>query len=790
MPGVTGRTHKSGSYRNRVALGVVLMSVLLLIAGLGVFVASAAAGVAGTLTAYREVNAGLTPDAGIITAKTFENTRIYDRNHNLLQEVANPNTGWRTFKPLNEISPYVVEATVSAEDSTFWSHYGVEPLAIVRGALIIFNGEGSSGGSTITQQVVRGLYPEKIGTDYSLTRKIKEAMAAVAVDNEYSKQDIMTMYLNQIFYGQRSFGIEAAAQTYFQKHAKDLDLAEASLLAGLPQAPSYYDPTVRFDQAKLRQRYVLDQMVKYKYITKEEADNAFNEPLKPGTRTGAILHAPHFTNYVKDYISDKYGEDALYEGGLQITTSIDINLQDKAEQILANQVAQLAPYNRNNAAMVMMVPWSGEILAMVGSANFDDPTIGGQINYAVAPLQPGSSIKPVVYAKAFEDGWNPGTIIFDDTFREPAPPGSGQPDYEPQNYTGQSFGAVTVRTALANSLNIPAVKAIQYVGVDQAMDMGRRMGLKKSFAGTAADHGWGLSLALGAGEVSMVEHTNVYATLANEGKYVPANPILKITDSQGHVLYDITKDPKVLHPTLALRAAYAYQITSILTDNQARSMIFTENNLFGNTQDALGRPTAAKSGTTDGWKDIWTMGYTTDLAIGVWVGQTTADGSRQPYLPELDGIVGAGPIWSQMMIEMHQNPTWSKYLVGPNGNQLPESFPVPPDIVKGPVCVATGGQPTGGDQTRQEVLVRGGGPALKCNELSAYQAKQLAAALADVRTNGGKYTGNGVDSIYRFADEVGASSGGRARITPSDDGGPDDAGDSEDSSPIIESQDG
>ncbi|MGH2534843.1 MAG: transglycosylase domain-containing protein [Thermomicrobiales bacterium] len=753
LSGAGGRNKEISTNRYRIALAIALMSLALMIVGIGVFTVSSAAAVGGTLNAYRDLNESL-PAAAEVASESFETSRIYDRNGNLLQEVDNPNTGWRTFVPLDEVSPIAIQATVAAEDATFWSHYGVEPLAIVRGALIIVGGEGSSGGSTITQQLARGLYPEKVGTDISISRKIREAMAAVAIDNEYSKQDILSMYLNLIYYGQRSYGIEAAAQTFFDKHASELNLAEASMLAGLPQLPSAYDPTVNYEAAKERQRYVLDQMVEYRYITRTEAEEAFNVLLKPQRRSNAIQHAPHFTNYVKDYIGETYGENALYEGGLQITTSIDIELQDRAEEIINEQIqSNLLAYGRNNAAMVIMVPWSGEILAMVGSANFDDPVIGGQNNYAVSPLQPGSSIKPVVYAKAFEDGWNPGTVIFDTTYSEP----TAQGPYEPRNYTGQFFGAVSVRTALANSLNIPAVKTASYTGVDAMMELGRRMGLRDSFAGQASDYGYGTSLALGAGEVTLLEHTNVYATLANNGAYVPANPILKITDSQDNVLYEIEEDPHVTDPDQALRAEYAYQITSILTDNEERAMIFTEENLFASTEDALGRPTAAKSGTTDNWKDIWTMGYTTDVAIGVWTGQTTQGGDRQQQLPELDGIQGAGPIWQEMMIEVHEDAEWSEYLRGPNGQAVPEAFPRPDGIYEGEVCVATGGRPTGGSSSRDELLVRGAGPSLDCNQISSYHAQELEKALADVRTNGGQYTGSGPDSIYRYAEAVGQS---------------------------------
>lgn len=748
LPGVSGRQKRTD---RRAGGALIILSALFLataivtVVGLAVTTAGAAV---GTVHAYREVNKDL-PDAALVSVDTFETTTLTDRNGVILQEVDQPEGGWRTFVPLDQMSPYVIEATIAAEDATYWTHYGVEPIAIVRGALIIYGGAGSSGGSTITQQLARGLYPDQIGTDISLTRKIKEAFAAIALDQEFSKEDILTMYLNQIFYGQRSYGIEAAANTYFNKSAKDLTLGEASLLAGLPQAPSYFDPTVRMDQAKIRQQYVLRQMVRFGYITQKEADAAFDENLNPQTRNGAVRHAPHFTQYVRGYIQDRW-PGALYNGGLTITTSIDVGLQERAEEIVQNGVYEIQGYNRNNGAMVVMVPWSGQILAMVGSASFNDPFIGGQVNYAIEQRQPGSSIKPIVYAAAFEDGWNPGTIVMDGPIKEP----TGNPDapfYEPNNYSGSFYGAVSVRTALANSFNIPAVKAIRYTGVDHVMDVARRMGLVESFTQDASFYG--LSLSLGAGEVQLLEHTNAYATLANNGTYVAANPILKIEDGQGNVLYDVERDKPWEQATQAIKAEYAYQITSILTDNEARALIFTENNLFGNTAEQLGRPTAAKSGTTDNWKDIWTMGYTTDVAIGVWVGNTTMTGDSPASLPELDGIQGAGPIWQRMMVEIHNNSEWSQYLRGPDGRTLPRSFPRPAGIYEGEVCTATGGKPVSGFSTTDEILVRGEGPALRCDQMSAYDAEELEDALDDIRS-GAPYVGSAVGRVQRYADAV------------------------------------
>lgn len=758
------RTSKGIRLPHYIMVGVGLFSLLFVLSVVSFTIGSVTAAGA-TVREYRAVNDSL-PNAGDVAAKSFRTTTLLDRNGVTLQTVDQKEGGYRSFVPLDQISPYLIQATVSSEDATFWSHYGVEPIAIVRGAVINVSGSGSSGGSTITQQLARGLFPEEIGTDYSVGRKVREAMASVAIEKEFSKQDIMTMYLNLIFYGQRSYGIEAASQTFFGVSAKDLDLAQASMLAGLPQAPSSYDPTVFFKLAKIRQQYVLDQMVKYDYITQGTADKAFKERLRPERPDGTIQEgAEHFTQWVKEYIETTW-PGLLEGGGVKITTSLDIELQRRAQEILSGQVAStLVPFDRNNAAMVAMVPWSGQILAMVGSNDFNDPFIGGQVNYAAVPIQPGSSIKPLVYAAAFESGWNPGTIVMDGYYKEedPSQPKPEDRIWEPNNYSGNYYGAVNVRTALSNSFNIPAIKAVKFAGIQHTVDVARRMGETDSLD---PNGGYGNSFALGTEPVTVLEHTNAFATLANNGQFVKYNPILKIEDSQGNVLYDVEKEKPWENAPRAIKAAYAYQITSILTDNDSRSVIFGPNNLFGNTQTELSRPVAAKSGTTDNWKDIWTMGYTTDLAVGVWAGYSTADGSGISNLREMDGIQGAGPIWQAMMYEMHRNERWSKYLLGEDGTKIAEQFPRPSDIYEGRVCEATGNQASDGFSSRPEVLVRNEGPALPCNQLSAYQDKELDAALADIRTNGGKYANGGAGKVQRYADAARSSGNGDFHDAP------------------------
>lgn len=753
LRGVTGRDAKKSKFLGGPVGILTILAAVLGVAAVSFIVVTAITatiGVIGTMRAYKEVNADL-PNAAEVVANTFQTTKIYDRNGVLLQEVDNPaaGAGWRTYISMEQMPEDFVNATVAAEDATFWTNEGVEPVAIVRGAFINISGAGSSGGSTITQQLVRHVFPDKINAlDISYTRKFREALAAYALAQQYSKSDIFTMYVNQIYYGHRAYGIEAAAQTIFDKHADELTLAEAAYLAGLPQSPSYYQDYP--DQAKIRQKYVLDQMVKYKYITRAEADAAFAEPLtlrtETETRSGRVNAAPHFTEYVRQYVIEHYGIDALY-GGLEITTSIDLDLQARAEQIVAAGVQEMTVFGRNNGAMVVMVPWSGEVLAMVGSADFNNALINGEVNYATAQIQPGSSMKPLVYALAFEQGWNPGTVLMDiptqwDIVGEDEP-------YEPQNYSGSFYGAVTVREALANSFNIPAVKATEFVGVQQVMDGTREMGLVDSLEQDAGFYG--LSIGLGGAEVQLLEHTNAYATLANNGNHVAPHPILSIKDSQGNELYALDSDQIAEDSNQAVPAGNAYQVTSILTDNEARSMVFGPDNRFSNTQQQLGRPVAAKSGTTDEWKDLWTMGYTTDIAIGVWVG--VSGGAPNTGLEAIDGIQAAGPIWQNMMYEVHKS-EFAPLLVGPDGNAMPEEFPVPDDTYEGEICAVTGQQP-GTGQTSEEWLVRGQGPDRACTDLGERERSELDKAVAATQSGNTRWSGNAVERIARYASAVG-----------------------------------
>ena len=740
--------------------------MILLVVGAGVAVA---AGISG----WSYVSEGL-PDVNQPgNGTSFETTKIYDRNWKLLTEVTDPNTGYRTAVGYQEIldhisqqqadpnqphQAWIFDATVAAEDSSFWTNKGVDPTAIVRGVLINLTGSGTSGASTITQQLVRTLYPDQIGTEHSYTRKIREAITAYRFSQKYSKEQILEMYLNHVYYGNLSYGIDAASQAYFNKHPWNLTLGEASMLAGLPQAPSLYDPTQNYELARARQKYVLDQMVKQGMITQLQADTAYAEPLNPQTRVASGNPAPHFVNYVKYYLEQKYGADVLYRGGLVVQTTLDLTMQNTAQQIVSDQVKKLKPYDADNGALVAILPETGEIVAMVGSADYNNDAIDGQVNVAVRERQPGSSIKPITYLAAFEKGWNPGTVVFDYAKKWPTP-GAPDPYYSPHNDTLQNFGAVSVRTALANSLNIPAVQALDYVGVMNMIDLAHKMGIQTGL--WRGPSYYGLAITLGGGEVTPLEHTNVFATLANNGRFVPYTPVLKVTDGNGKVLFDLDRENALKNGQQVVEAEHAYQITSILTDNQARSMIFGTHTPL-TLPELDDRPAAAKTGTTDDNRDTWTMGYTTDLAVGVWVGNTDNSPTRN-----LDGVQSAAPIWHDFMVKVHQDPVLAKTLLGPDGNPIPEDFSVPPGIIEAPVCNATGKLPISGAATHKEVLVKGEGPTLKCNQASDEERKDLKAALADAATNP-RFTHSGVESLRTYAAMVNVYDSGfdRLFVTP------------------------
>ncbi|MEP6895682.1 MAG: transglycosylase domain-containing protein, partial [Chloroflexota bacterium] len=624
-------------------------------------------------------------------ASQFETTRILDRNGNSLYEILDPNAGRRTYITSDKISPALVAATIATEDKDFYTHPGFDAGAIIRALWENYRTNGQGGGaSTITQQLARALLltpEERAQRTYS--RKAREIILSAEITRRYSKDEILELYLNEIYYGNLAYGIEAASETYFGKTANQLTLSEASFLAGLPQSPAVYDVYTNRDITLARQQQVLVLMYGQSQakgcikvsnsevpicVDPTAAVNASDEMKGHNFISPNInVRYPHWVNFIREELEKKYDAQTIYRSGFIVYTTLDPTLQDEAQRLVTEQVALLADKNAHNGALVAIKPSTGEILAMVGSPDFNNDAISGQVNMADSPTrQPGSSIKPITYVAAFEKGWTPSTLIWDVPTEFPD---GANPPYSPRNYDNKFHGPVTVRTALSNSFNIPAVKALQYVGIyddpntpekDGMIAMAERLGIT-SF--TRPDYGF--SLTLGGGDVSLLELTSAYSVFANGGKKVPPVAILKIVDFQGTVIdeYQPPQGDQVLKPE------HAFLISSILSDNNARSWMFGTNSMLN-----LPFQVAAKTGTTNDFRDNWTMGYTPDLVTGVWVGN--AD-----YTPMVNttGLSGAAPIWSAFM-------QFAVPIVS-NNNPTPFAFP-PSGIVEKIICALSGTEPS------------------------------------------------------------------------------------------------
>jgi len=585
-------------------------------------------------------------------ANSFQSTRIYDRNGRLLYEVFDPQGGRRTIVRYNEISPLLIQAVVSTEDRTFFTNPGFSAPGIVRAVYQnLMAGYTVSGASTITQQLVKNVY---LTTEQTLTRKVKEAILAVEITRRYEKSEILEIYLNEVYFGNLAYGVAAASEAYFGKAPADLTLSESALLAGMLQSPVLYDPYLDPQAALDRRTIVLNLMVEAGYISQDEADAAAALPLGVIPQENDIL-APHLVMYVREQLEAVYGTEALYKGGLQVYTTLDLDLQQQAEQIVAERVATLADYAVTNGALVAMDPHNGDVLAMVGSADFFNSDISGQVNITRQARQPGSTIKPFTYLAALERGWTAGTMLMD--VSQDFPDGANPP-YRPVNVDGKEYGPISLRVALASSRNIPAVSTLNQIGLPALLEMAQRLGIT-----TLTRDDYGLALTLGGGEVTLLEMTSAYATLANSGKRVTARTILRIEDADGQVLVpdSFGEQPQVVDSRLA------YIITNILADNEARSPAFGADSVLN-----LGFPAAVKTGTTNDTRDAWTIGYTPELVTGVWVGN--ADNSQ---MAGVGGSFGAGPIWNSFM---------QAALAG----QEHEDFGRPDGIIEVEVCPVSG----------------------------------------------------------------------------------------------------
>ncbi len=608
-----------------------------------------------------------------------QSTKIYDRNGNLLYTVNDPTEGQRTILSFDEIPTVMKQAIIAAEDRNFYSNPGFDVRGISRAVLGVLTGRFAGGGSTITQQLARAVF---LTPEFSIERKLREILLAYRISNRFEKDEILALYLNKIAFGNLAYGIEAASIVYFDKPAQDLTLGEAAMLAGIVQAPSSLNPFVNPQGARERQLYVLNQMVDNGFITEAEAAETFASELAYSQRSQPLL-APHFVFYVRQLLEERFGVDRVQRGGLHVTTTLDLNLQNLAERVAREQITNLAANDASNAAVVALDPKTGEILAMLGSVDYGDRSIDGQVNVTTSLRQPGSAIKPLFYAAAFERGWTPGTLIWDVPYTIQIP---GSPIYAPGNYDKKFHGPAPVRAALANSYNIPAVKAVEFVGVSNGIAMARRLGITSFNDETY----YGPAVVLGGAEVQLLELASAYSVFATNGLYRPHEAILKITDSAGNVYYDFSAPEGVRR----LSPQIAFLINDILSDNDARTPLFGADSFL-----KLERPAAAKTGTTDNSKDNWTVGYTPNLLVGVWVGNS--DGRP---MKDTSGLTGAAPIWQSFMTEALA--------------ALPvEEFAQPPGLVQVEVCRTTGLVATPYcDDTREEEAL-----AALCSLVSGYQ---------------------------------------------------------------------
>lgn len=630
-----GSRRRRGNLKKRGTQGLLIGGGLAGIAVVTVFIVTILAAIQVGVGAYASLNRDLPSVNQISNRQSFKTAQIYDRKGTLLWEFYDVEGGRRTVVSLAEINQDLIDATLSAEDATFYSNPGFDLRSIGRAMIQNLQADDTvSGASTITQQLVRNVILEpKERSQRSLLRKTREALLAFQLTQKYpgetGKNQILQMYLNEIYYGNLAYGVEAAAQTYFSKHARDLTLPEAALIAGLPQAPATYDPLKNPNAAKDRQIYVLDQMIRNGHISEQQADQAKRVRLSY-TPLKRDLLAPHWVMYVRDLVENKYGPRLIHQGGLKIFTTLDFDLQGKLQEVAHNNVDTLAVRDANNTAITAVNPKTGEILAMIGSMDYYNNDIEGQVNVTVAQpgRQPGSSIKPLVYMTAFARDYTPSTMV-------PDQPISFRDDlgrvWSPQNFDKKFRGNVTLRTALGNSMNIPAVKVLQHIGIDAAWDMARKLGITT----WEERNRLGLSLTLGGGEVLPLELAGVYTTLANTGRRIPLVAVTKVVDSDGNVLedYKVPQGEQVVDP----RAAY--MVSHILSDNNARLVTYGPSSLL-----KMDRPAAAKTGTTDNYRDTWTMGYTPNLVVGVWVGNT--DGH---LMKEVLSSMSAGKIWREAM---------------------------------------------------------------------------------------------------------------------------------------------
>lgn len=710
----------------------LLLAFAIITAGAIGFSLAAVAGSVGAVYAYYARDL---PDSSelAITQETeaFETVKIYDRTgQHLLYEVVDPRPfrGDRTYLRLEEMPEALIQATVALEDRTFFGNLGIDPRGLARALVSTFTGSQVQGGSSITQQLIKNtLIPLEERYVRSVPRKIKEVILALEITRRYSKDQILEWYLNTNFYGNFAYGPEAAARIYFDKNASELTLAEAAMLATIPQYPAL-NPIDNPDWAKSRQQLSLSAMVEAGYISSEQADQAYNETIHVRQEVEErfnYLDAPHFSLYVLDILKQRYNtpDDPffIWRRGLRVYTTLDFELQKEAEVAAREHVAKVREdaearnrdLNVTDAAVVAIRPQTGEILTMVGSLDYNNQEIKGQVNMAISPRQPGSSFKPYTYLTAFEQGYSPATMVMDVRTVFPDPPNAL---YVPENYDRKYHGPQSLRTALANSFNIPAVWLMNKVGVKNVLATAHRLGIND-----LTEEYYGLSLTLGGGEVTLLDHAYAFGVLANGGVmagepvansqlrpgYRNLNPvaILQVVDKDENSLYQYD------HPQVGrvVDERHAYMLTNVMSDNYARAPMFGLNNSLILSD----RPVAAKTGTTNDARDVWTVGFTPQLSVGVWMGNADYE-----EMGRITGAGGAAPIWQRVMTFAHRN-------------QPAIPFTEPPGLSYVAVCVPSGLLPTDDcPAQRNEMFIAGREPTLDDDVYQALEVNRDTGKLA------------------------------------------------------------
>ena len=571
--------------------------------------------------------------------KVAESTKIYDRSGEiLLYDVHGEEK--RTVIPFDEIPRSVKNATIALEDGSFYQHYGIRPLSLLRAFLVnLTSGGVEQGGSTITQQLVKNtlLTPRR-----TIFRKIKELIVALKIERRYSKDEILNFYLNQIPYGGSAYGIEAAAESFFGKHAKDLTISESAYLVSLPKAPSYYSPYGKHTkELDGRAQFTLKRMKDSGFLSDKEYEDAKNQKVKFAPARSQGIIAPHFVIEVRDELNNKFGEDTLTSNGFKVTTTLNTDLQHKAEEVVGKYAeGNEKNFNAKNEGVVAVDPKTGDILAMVGSRDYFDTEHEGNFNIATTHRQPGSSFKPFVYATAFKNGYTPETVLFDlPTEFNPLCTPDGEPTagvdkdkcYNPQNFDNKFRGPVTLREALAQSLNVPSVKTLFLAGLTDSLATARDFGITS----LNEPNRYGLTLVLGGGEVSLLELVSAYSVFANNGVRNPYRYILKIEDASGKIIYEAPSQPQEV-----IDKNIARTISNILSDNKARAPSFGEFSALYFPEKQV----AAKTGTTNDYRDAWVIGYTPEVAIGAWAGNN----DNSPMEKKVAGFIVA-PWWHEIM---------------------------------------------------------------------------------------------------------------------------------------------